>query len=368
MIPLKISRLFLILFIAGSCTQNIYAQTPGVECGCDTIGPYVAPYSKAIKVEDGPSLQEGTSPGGKYTLEATPATYPNIVHLNIKCGSNSILSITSRATGWGFSPDGDRFVMHGMTTDGGKHWFMLYNLDPDPSVSGEDADLVKHSPGSFVTSASLRFSPHGKYLLYAALGHQNELILYVYDTKTGESRHSISGGAPIVGFPSGKSIAGWGFSPDEVDRTFVHAYHTSWETYSFIAKNLETGEIVMSALNQYGIASFKFSLFIHPGLQPVPHVDQRNMSQVYLTFKGQCGGGKGEECTSWFHKVSGHPGQFIHTAFGYPGDTPQCSMAAENLHTLMLKGYGLEHPFTYPLLMIVKGLVGLFHMLTRSIP
>ena len=236
------------------------AQTPGVECGCDTVGPYVAPYSKAIKVEDGESYQEGTSPGGKYTVEANPAQYPNIVHLNIKSGSQSILSISSRATGWGFSPDGDGFVMHGMTT-GEQHWVMLYNLDPDPSVTGEDAELIQHTGPSFVSSASLRFSPHGKYLLYAALGHSGAIMLYIYDTKTiKDPVYNISGGAPIVGSPSGKSIAGWGFSPDKADRTFVHAFLTGTETYALIAKNLETGEDVLRSPHNTGIASFKFSL------------------------------------------------------------------------------------------------------------
>jgi len=260
MIRQKISRSFLILLIAGTFTQKIDAQTPGVECGCDTVGPYVAPYSKAIKVEDGPSYQEGTSPGGKYSVEATPAQYPNIVHLNIKSGSNSILSINSRATGWGFSPDGERFVMHGMTT-GEQHWVMLYNLDPDPSVTGEDAELIRDTGPSFVSSASISFSPHGKYLLYAALGHSGALMLHIYDTKTiKDPVYSLVGGAPIVGSPSGKSIAGWGFSPDEADRTFVHAYLTTSNRYALVVKNLETKETVISGLNVEGIASFRFSL------------------------------------------------------------------------------------------------------------
>jgi Tol biopolymer transport system component len=185
MTPLNIHKSILILLIAGIFYWSTDAQTPGVECGCDTVGPYVAPYSKAIKVEDGPSYKEGTSPGGKYTVEATPVQPPNIVHLNLRCGSNTILSINSRATGWGFSPDGDRFVMHGLTT-GEQHWIMLYNLNPNPSATGENADLVRQTAPTFVTSASVRFSPHGKYLLYAGLSNSGSLMLYVLDTETGE--------------------------------------------------------------------------------------------------------------------------------------------------------------------------------------
>ena len=256
---LGILQIWLVLIIAGASVQKFYAQTPGVECGCDTIGSYVAPASKAIKVEEGASLQEGTSPSGKYTLEAQSATYPNLSNVTIRYESNTILSVTSRAAGWGFSPDDDKFVMHGMTT-GGQHWVALYDLNPDPSVTGEDAELVKQTTPTFLTSASVRFSPHGKYLLYAGLGNSSALMLYVYDTNTGDVAHSAVGGAPIVGYPSGKSIAGWGFSPDVMDRTFIHAFLTDVEKYALIAINLETGEDVIRSTNNTGIASFRFSL------------------------------------------------------------------------------------------------------------
>lgn len=256
---LNLLKIWFALLIAGAGVQELYAQTPGVECGCDTVGPYVAPYSKAVMVEDGGSLQEGGSPGGTYTLEASTAQYPNIVHLEIKCGSSTILSQSSRAIGWGFSPDGHRFVMHGMTT-GGQHWIMLYNLNPDPTVTGEDAELVRQTSPTFLTSASVRFSPHGKYLLYAGLGNSGSLMLYVFDTEIEREAYSQVGGAPITGWPSGKSIAGWGFSPDVADRTFVHAYLTGQEIYSLYVVNLETGENVLQSTNNTGIASFKFSL------------------------------------------------------------------------------------------------------------
>lgn len=251
-------QVLLAILIAGAGPTQLFAQTPGVECGCEETGNYVAPKSKGIKVENLPSTQEAIAPGGIYTLETTSALSPNISHITIKEGSSTILSISSRATGWGFSPDGNRFVMHGMDA-ANKHWLMLYNLNPDPSVSGENALLVRETDPSSLTSASIRFSPHGHYLLYAGLGNSGALMLFVYNTTYEDVAYSEVGGTAIVGFPSGKSIAGWGFSPDTADRTFVHAFLSDAETYALIAFNLETKEDVFRSLNNTGIADFRFS-------------------------------------------------------------------------------------------------------------
>lgn len=238
--------------------SHTYSQSPLVECNCHLTGSYNPPSSKAILVEGGDNYQEGSSPNGIYTLTAEDGFNPGDSHIEIKRGNQTILSVTSSATGWGFSPNDHAFVMHGFT-NGGQHLIWLYDLNPDPTVSGEDAVEVLSTIPTTLSSASLRFSPHGKYLLYAGLGNERTLMLHIYDTKTGDAVYSETGGAPISGQPSGESVAGWGFSSDALDRSFVHAYQHDAHSYGLAAVNLETGQEIVHSSFQSGIATFRFS-------------------------------------------------------------------------------------------------------------
>jgi len=97
--------------------------------------------------------------------------------------------------------------------------------------------------------------------LYAAVsGTTGGLFLKVFDSKTGMLAYDGSTGN-LVGSPSGKSIAGWGFSPDTKDATFVHAYLTDVDRYTLVVKNLKSsdGEYVLSAPNNQGEAHWFFS-------------------------------------------------------------------------------------------------------------
>ncbi len=238
--------------------SHTYSQSPLIECNCQFTGKYKPPTSKAILVEGGDHYQEGTSPKGIYTLIAEDGINPGDSHIEIKCGHQTILSETSSATGWGFSPNDHAFVMHGFA-NGGQHLIWLYDLNPDPTVRGEDAVEVLSTIPTTLSSASLRFSPHGRYLLYAGLGNDRTLMLHIYDTKTGDAVYSETGGAPISGQPSGKSVAGWGFSSDTLDRSFVHAYQHDAHSYGLVAVNLETGQEIVHSSFQSGIAIFRFS-------------------------------------------------------------------------------------------------------------
>ncbi len=174
------------------CCHNIFfsliiklgAQNPGIECGCDTYDDYVTPASEAIYIQQSYNIQVASSKSGKYRVEVSDAQYPNIVHLSVYYGNIVILSLSTRATGWGFSPDEDRFVMHGFDIHN-KHWYILYNLNPDPSIEGEQAESKVNPGSSDVSSARLRFSPHGKYLLYGAIGNMGNLVLYIHNAVTG---------------------------------------------------------------------------------------------------------------------------------------------------------------------------------------
>ena len=121
-------------------TPELFSQRPGIECSCDKYDDYVSPKkSKGILVEQGGTVQEGSSKEGKYTVQAVDAIPPNTVVLNILYEGKSIYNEPSSAVGWGFSPDEDHFVMHGYDANG-KHWCTLFNLDPDPGAEGENAE------------------------------------------------------------------------------------------------------------------------------------------------------------------------------------------------------------------------------------
>ncbi len=236
----------------------LQGQNPGVECGCDTYDDYKPPASKSIYIEQGITVMEAQSKNGKYQVVVADAMPPNLVNITISHNNKSILNVSSTAIGWGFSPDEDRFVMHGFDIHN-KHWYILYNLDPDPSVEGEQAVEVVNMGSSEVSSARLRFSPHGKYLLYGAIGNMGNLVLYIHDAVTGTEVYHPT--ALIVGSPSGESVAGWGFSPDTRDRTFVHAMLSNSNTYTLLVKNLEkpADEYVLQAPGNTGGANFRFS-------------------------------------------------------------------------------------------------------------
>jgi beta propeller repeat protein len=251
---LSISGLLSVSFL------SLSGQRPGIECGCKKYGEYVEPTSKGIVVEQGSEVQEGSSSKGKYTLEIDDAIAPNEVNITIYYKGILIFNENHRATGWGFSPDEDKFAMHGIDQFGNP-WCRLADLDPDPSREGEWTEshfLVE--PTDF-SSVSIRFSPHGKYLLYAAiLGPTGDLFLKVFDTRTREVAYNGSTSS-LIGSPSGKSVAGWGFSSDNKDATFVHAYLTDVDRYTLVVKNLKTpaGDYVLFSTNTQGEAHWFFS-------------------------------------------------------------------------------------------------------------
>lgn len=240
----------------------LYGQTrPGIECGCTSYGDYVEPASKGILVQQGATIHEGSSSKGKYTIEVQDADYPNVANISIYYQGIMIFNEVNRAWGWGFSPDEDKFAMHGLDQFG-NHWCSHVNLDPDPSREGEWTESELIVPPTNISSASIRFSPNGKYLLYAGIsGTTGGMILWIFDTNTGDEVYDGSTGS-IVGLPDeNKGVAGWGFSPDKKDATFVHSYLTDIDKYTLIVKNLKApeDEFVEYAVNIAGEARWLFS-------------------------------------------------------------------------------------------------------------
>ena len=238
------------------------AQSPGIECGCNEYDSYKAPSVKGILIEQGATVNEAHSANNKYQVVVHSAIN-NQVSISVQENSKEILQGLYPASGWGFSPDEDKFVIHGLDHNGW-HWVWLYNLNPDPSVLGEEATGTQIISPTNVSSARISFSPHGKYLVYGAIGSVGNLVLYVFDTKDQSVIYSVVNGVDIIGSPAGESVAGWGFSPDIKDRTFVHAAISNVDlygvcTYSLIVKNLETNQDVIRSTGNRGGAAFRFS-------------------------------------------------------------------------------------------------------------
>ncbi|MEE4115034.1 MAG: choice-of-anchor D domain-containing protein [Marinilabiliaceae bacterium] len=238
------------------------AQSPGIECGCNEYDSYKAPSVKEILIEQGATVNEAHSANNKYQVVVHSAIN-NQVSISVQENSKEILQGLYPASGWGFSPDEDKFVIHGLDHNGW-HWVWLYNLNPDPSVLGEEATGTQIISPTNVSSARISFSPHGKYLVYGAIGSVGNLVLYVFDTKDQSVVYSVVNGVDIIGSPAGESVAGWGFSPDRRDRSFAHAVLTNIDnygvsTYTLIVKNLETNQDIIRAGGSRGTAAFRFS-------------------------------------------------------------------------------------------------------------
>jgi chitodextrinase len=239
---------------------------PKIECGCTKYGDYTLPAVKALLVEESEIIKEGYSSeeDPEYIVSQESAAPPNLVTLSICRGDALIFTQTNTAIGWGFSPDQDRFIMHGFTSDR-KFWWTLVNLDPDPSVEGEPVVVYDPIITSLKTSsANLAFSPHGKYIVTASiLELEGRLLIDVYRTKDREKVYSYTTNS-IIGPAVRKGSAGWGFSPDAKDATFIFSFLVNVNQYALYAINLmkESDQYIFEAPsvdNTLGYATFSFS-------------------------------------------------------------------------------------------------------------
>jgi len=235
---------------------------PDIECGCDKTGRYVAPAVKNITVEEGSASNEGSSSKGKYKLYSSLES--GAVTIGIYYNNVGIFNETNSTTGWGFSPDEDRFILFGQSDN--MFWMRLVNLNPDPDKEGEPAVIVTGQnlfSATNLSSAKISFSPHGKYLLFAGLDKtsvdETRLLLYIFNSKTGDA--VLERNTSVVGYASGASGAGWGFSPDAKDATFVYAYLIASGQYSVEAIKLtaSSSRIIMASPVNHGQALFRFS-------------------------------------------------------------------------------------------------------------
>ena len=226
-------------------------KRPGIECGCTDSGKWVG-LSTGSAIENTP--MSGSSPNGKYSFTASfdMGTGNHGIRI-IRDGFEVYSSPNIGNGGFSFSPDDDRFVFH--SASGVFHFVTLLNLDPEP---GQDvqAEVVKSLGPTSSSSSRVSFSPHGRYLLYVSL-YQQSLMINVIDTVSGKIYDP--GSTLLNTQPAEVDVAGWGFSPDPQDATFVIAMLSN-VTQSFLrAVNVATEETILFANNIQGTATWYFS-------------------------------------------------------------------------------------------------------------
>jgi|GEM_PF-911627 len=209
--------------------------TPGIDCGCSQTGPYQAPaiISPAV-IQDPIDPSRGTSPNGTYELLVSGGGMDPI-NLTVKRAATGVVLLTTQLplnSAWGFSPDDDRFAT----------WYPQSGL-----ISAALYNLAGGSPGSPVwtdsvsaASAAFVFSLNGKHFLAAFASADGFVNLAVRDARSATQRYQASF---MVYNPPAEGIdtAGWGFTPDDQDRTFVLAYTSGPTSVEFGMVNLSTG-------------------------------------------------------------------------------------------------------------------------------
>jgi len=234
--------LFACLGVAG------VAQTPrpGIECGCDAVGQYKPPEVYDIQ------WNRTSSPNNVYQVSVDG--FQDKITLTIASDGKAVLSLPGLplSTNWGFSPDDDRLVVH-FRGIGEEHHCHLYDLES----GGSDPRWT-----NIMTVGDSRtiFSPHGCYVVYIGLTAGPRTHIFVVNATTGDVAHQTS--FIFATYPGQQGdrfgVAGWGFSPDSQDATFLYAYTTE-QGVTWNAVNLTTGSLVVQNFTVASPALWRFS-------------------------------------------------------------------------------------------------------------
>ena len=238
--------LFFLLLISfffptnGALAQQVRS---GIDCSCSTTGLWVEPSTgRDLDVKLGSSVSSASSPHDKYSITTSDGASNLSITITRNSDDHVVLSeLFPLGSGWGFSPVDDSFVVH--MGDGDYHSVKLYNLDTD----SEDEEIASVAP-SLVDNAYVSFSKHGKYLLYTSRKDAN-LVIDVINVATGNINH-ISGITVVAPPDPGEdiTIAGWGFSPDSQDASFVYAWNHSGGA-AVKVRNLASGDDIFEDVN-----------------------------------------------------------------------------------------------------------------------
>ena len=206
----------------------------GGECACSKTGTFVEPAEKLASTGT-------TSADPIFSVQVTGPVYAP-THLTINKNNSSFVEIDlpsnnqgSTQVAWdvlaeqrfGFSPDGDRFVVH--YEQDGVDYMRLYDLtSATPATPVWTNEGIPINPGGTATSpsGSMAFSPHGDYLVAAnlqttGLGSQQLLLFLVSSSGAEVGSRPTAQWTPSAAPKANKAVqsAHWGFGPD--DQSFV---------------------------------------------------------------------------------------------------------------------------------------------------
>ena len=236
-----------ILCLAGTCLAD------GIDCNCDQTGAYVEPATpeNARSAELADLLTQGTSPLGNYQLTLVGSA------LYVQQGGATLVQVSTAGPQcwWGFSPDDHRFLFY----DGNMQAVYLYNLQaPHPG----DPVVTQAFPLS--ASPYAGFSPHGRYLFYAGITAGRNVEVRLWDALTGTFVYSDNFTPNTLAYDPDDEVqvAGWGFSPDERDRSFFYPWaQASGSSWRLV--NLEGTQRPLSWIAQGSVpltdGEFRFS-------------------------------------------------------------------------------------------------------------
>jgi hypothetical protein len=227
------------------------------ECGCGSDGDYLDPSSP-----EGLYLgANGESPDGNF-IASQSQTFPYVT-IQVRRVADSNLVVVAQnvpgGTAYGFSPGDKAFAYFAVTnstgpSDPGSEFAALYKLAGTNSLPLSPIWTFQQPRAA---SVAYGFSPHARYFVFTTVNGPDSSVLKVIDTSTGHAqvnRLLNFFGSPIDDF----QVAGWGFSPDGDDRTFVYAYSTAQFAASLNLANLPIPQTVLSQMLQ-GTASWQFS-------------------------------------------------------------------------------------------------------------
>lgn len=233
----------------------------GIDCGCTHVGDY-----STRLVRCGVLIDTGTA---KYQAVVSSNSI-EIREIIDQFNYRIIFTISRQGSsdGWGFSPNGERFVYHYVTSLDNKHHLILYETSSGNERLNTSESLY---PGN---QSAVLFSPHGNYLVHAVLTGSNNVSLSVYDATTGVPRFNKDITFSEAIGDVGDKIGGvaWGFVKDNgykepstnktvyFDATFAYIYATGTNTASFNLVNLlASNNPVLTVDNLGGGAGWEFS-------------------------------------------------------------------------------------------------------------
>ncbi len=235
----SLTRVSLVCLLGAVRVAAAANATPGIDCGCNAVGQYVKPEVKPLSLG-----ASGASPNGHYTARLVQSGLNHNLEVRRVSDGQRLVVVVNVPTNvaYGFSPNSGAFVYFGIRNQGSipDATIELYNL---AGATSFPVSPVWQHPDA--VNVGFGFSPHGRYFVLNEVRVGNTSRLRVIDSANGtvaldENLNYYI--APIDDFDA----AGWGFSRDALDRSFVLARITDQTTGSLKLRNLVTRQTVIS--------------------------------------------------------------------------------------------------------------------------